>query len=299
MRGGEIYAVSVGFPGVGALLEHLKAVAGVRRLTPGEYPSVPEGATVIFGAWHPSYRDLLFFGPPRRRGILWTSSAGEMELNGQGVEIAQLSRILRWLENGTLDFLLCTDPKLARCFDHPRVGHLPCPVAPELVRPRGAEKVDGIGLFCPAKPSKNVFPQLLAVRLFQRRHPGFRLHTNLRSHAGVIEQLGIDAEIHGWMPRRQYLELLESMRVNLQVELCGDYFNYQAVEAGLLGVPSVVGPGAEYSARLRVPNSEDPESIVRMMELALHANPRKVRKEVVKLAEYNNVEVVRVLETIK
>jgi len=224
-----------------------------------------------------------------------SSSAGEMELSWQGVEITQLNRILGWLEDGTLDFLLCTDPKLARCFDHPRIKHLPCPVAPDLVKPRAVEKRDGIGLFCPAKPSKNIFPQLLAVRLFQRRRPGFKLHTNLKAYARVIAMLGIDAEVYDWLPEERYRELLASLRVNLQVERCGDYFNYQVVEAGLLGVPSVVGPRSPLG--LGVGDPEDPAEIADAMERA--AEGGDPRGSIIKLAEENNKVVEEVAKWLR
>jgi len=296
-----LVSISLPFPGVTAYLNHFSRVVGSKHITLQSNTNIqmPKDATVIIGAWHPIYRDLI----PRiqnKKGVLWTSSAGEMGLEANGVEIIYLAEILRLLDGGKIDFILFADPGLAKVFDRDSTYWIPCPIATDLVKYEPINKIDGVGFFTPQKLSKAMFNNLLAVKLIQRNRDT-KLHTNIRGYENVTRMLKIDAEIYDWLPMEQYHKLLSSVKVNLAVSWAGEYFNYQVIEAALLGTPSVVNSNADYYPieELKASNPDDPGEIADRIDYALD-HPElgeKARKSILELAEGNNARVRVVLQT--
>lgn len=297
-----LVSISLPFPGVTAYLNHLSRVLGSKHivLQPNTNIQMPKDATVIIGAWHPIYRDLI----PRiqnKKGVLWTSSAGEMGLEANGVEIIYLAEILRLLDEGKIDFILFTDPGLAKVFDRDDTHWIPCPIATDLIKHESTKKIDGISFFAPQKLSKAMFNNLLAVKLVQRNEDT-KLHTNVRGYENVIRMLKIDAEFYDWLPMERYHKLLSSMRANLAVFLLGEYFDYSIVENALLGVPSVVNAVADFYPLddTKVRNPDDPTEIADKIDYALD-HPElggKARNGILKLAERHNAKVNDVLDEI-
>lgn len=318
-KNAEIYTISTGFPGVTALCRNLSAVVGSKHIVyqPGVDIDIPKDATVIFGAFSAAYRDLIF-GLPNKKGICWTSSGGEIEASTQGIEIVQLDRILTWLDNGAIDFVAFTDPYVAEVFKRDDTFWMPCPLAPSLVEPKDVDKVNGIGLFCPAKINKNIFNNLLAVKHVQKKRD-VKLYTNLRGFTKAINMLGIETEVYDWIPAMEYHKLLVSMKVNLATDWSGTYWNYQAMEAALLGVPSVVNITAssyypltdafsivsdrimcDSLSGLMVANPDSPIEIARAIEFALDHPELStlVREKAIESAKRANLEVEKVLSEI-
>jgi len=297
-----IYTISMSFPGVTTLCRNLEAVVGSRHIVyqPGMGIDIPKDAIVIFGAFSPAYRDLIF-GLPNKKGVVWTSSGGEIEASTQGIEIVQLDRILTWLDNDVIDFVAFTDPYVAEVFKRDGTFWLPCPLAPSLVKTQDVEKVDGLGLFCPAKINKNIFNSLLAVKHVQKERD-IKLYTNLRGFAKAIAMLDIEAEVYDWLPATEYHKLLASMKVNIAPEWSGTYWNYQVMEAALLGTPSIVNATAPYYPldELKVINPDSPIEIADAIEFALDRPELStlVREKVIESAKRINREVERVINEL-
>ncbi|MDI6860137.1 MAG: hypothetical protein QMC85_06555, partial [Methanocellales archaeon] len=298
-----IYTVSLGFPGVEAYFRNLEAIGLSKHITLKQNMqlTIPKDAVVLFGPYTEPYKELI---PkiPNRKGVLFTSSSGEIGLTPNMIETVFLERTLALLDDGGIDFVLFSDPKMAEIFKRNGVLHCPCPIAPNLVKyDRNVEKTDGISLFCPAKLSKSIYGNLLAVKLIQEKRD-IKLHTNLKGYENLIKMLGIDAEIHDWLPTEHYHKLLSSMGVNLAVEWCGSYFNYNVVEAALLGVPSVVNAVADFYPldEIAVRNPDDPTEIADKVNYALdHPELGNIaRGRILKLAEKHNAKVREVLDEI-
>jgi len=190
----------------------------------------PDADIYILAAWHPVYREFMGLGAGSKLGVLWTSSGGEMDL--EPIEQEYLWELNR---DPRISFIWFGDPALAQVY--PEKGfHLPYPLAVDGVIAPNVDKRDIVTLFCPTGPKKNIFNQLLAMKMIQRERK-MVLHTNIYGYDKILKE--VDHVRHGWLPDEDYQRLLASARVNLACSWC-ETFNYNAGEAGLLGTVSVI-----------------------------------------------------------
>ena len=202
----------------------------------GDRVHVPTAEVYILAAWHPSYSRLLGLGS--KIGVLWTSSAGEMDL--EPVEQSYLEEIVK---DPRISFIWFGDSSLAQVY--PEKGfYAPYPMDPDGVEPLNVEKQEIATLFCPTGIKKNILNQLLAMKLVQKERK-LTLHTNVVGYdyllSNNIPGEGLDCVRHSWLPQEEYYRLLASARINLACSWC-ETFNYNVAEAGLLGTPSVISP---------------------------------------------------------
>lgn len=292
-----IKTISLPFPGVEAFCKNLSVVAGTEHFTLGKDEiKLSSDSIIIFGAWHPIYETLLN-KIPNKKGVLWTSSAGEMDFTPNSVEILYLTKILNLLDEGDIDFILFTDPNLYHVFKRDNVFHISCPVKIP-PPPKNEEKIDGILFFQPPKITKNIYNNLLAVKLVQKELP-LKLYTNLKPYEEVIKNLGIEYEMFDWLPEEEYFDLISKMKVNLAAFWCGEYFNYQVVEAALLGTESVVSKNAEYYPfnYSKVQNLDNPVEIAEKIKTTLKHQFVNIRLVIIHKCEMWNADVVAHLST--
>lgn len=209
--------------------------------------AIPDADIYILAAWHSAYEQLLGLGG--KTGVLWTSSAGEMDF--EPVEQEYLRRIR---EDPRISFIWFGDPSLAKIY--PEKGfYAPYPMDVDGVNPPNVEKKNIVTLFCPTGPKKNILNQLLAVKLVQSSTK-LTLHTNVQGYESLFNDVrGIDAIRHEWLPDVEYRSLLASAKVNLACSWC-ETFNYNVAEAALLGTVSVTSGSVPLPGlRVAFPNS--------------------------------------------
>ena len=280
--------LSVSFPGAKRPLEE-GAKLGLWEFVPlheGRV-TIPPADIYILAAWHPAYEQLM--GLQGRIGVLWTSSAGEMDF--VPVELGYLTGILA---DPRISFIWFGHLALAEL--HPAKGfYAPYPLDTAIDAPV-LEKADIATLFCPPGPKKNILNQLIAMALVQREIR-LTLHTNvpLNQYRGVVPKL--DAVEHGWLPQAEYHRLLGMATVNLACSWC-ETFNYNVAEAALMGTPSVTSSTIPV-AGLPVADPNDPREIEREI-LAICNNPSvnvTMRASVRQQAERRNSELRHILAT--
>lgn len=106
---------------------------------------------------------------------------------------------------------------------------------------RQANPVPGlhIGVFGTGAPWKNMETQIIAAGLFAKTHDGpVHIHVNEFRPTPTIEALNIVLIQHGQLPRPEFLELLATMDIVLNVSLT-ETFGYLVVESFMIGVPCV------------------------------------------------------------
>lgn len=217
--------ISVPFPGARRPLEEGKKL-GLWDfvLLEGESVRIPPAETYIFAAYHPVYDRLLSLRG--RIGILWTSSAGEMDM--ESVEQQYLKHIL---DDPRISFVWFGDACLARVY--PEKGfYAPYPLDTNVPKP-DMPKQDIATLFCPTGPKKNILNMLLAMRLVQKE-----IKLTLQTNVEGYDLGGLDCVKQSWLPSADYRNILAAAKVNLAVSWC-ETWNYNVAEAALLGTPSV------------------------------------------------------------
>lgn len=231
----KIVALSVPFPGAKRPLEEGAKLGMWDFVLLDGKVEIPPADLYLLGAWHPIYEQLL--SAPADKAVLWTSSVGEMDFTS--VERGYLRGLL---EDTRISFIWFGCPALGEA--HKPKGffaeypfHLP---ESEGDLPDIAPKRDIITFFCPTGPKKNILNQLYALRLAAARGLDFTLHTNI---AGYDQELMAIPKVvrHGWLDRPAYEALIASARLNMALSWAETY-SYQAVEAALMGTPSLASP---------------------------------------------------------
>ena len=222
------------FPGVRRALQEGAHLGLWRHIELDKPQQIPLNDIMLLGAWHPQYEQLLVARKPRW-GVLWTSSPGEMDMAGaeigqRGVEVEYLHRIL---QDPRISFIWFGDPALAQMF--PDKGfYAPYPLHIPPSAPREEPQPPGYAtLFCPNTLKKNTFSQLLAAQILHDQM-GLSLETNIP----ISWLISLPAQVHGWLPDREYQRVLGGSRLNLCCSWA-ETFSFQAAEAALLGVPSL------------------------------------------------------------
>jgi glycosyltransferase involved in cell wall biosynthesis len=249
-------------------------------------PKFPKSDIYLLAAWHPAYEQLLALGD--KRGIVWSSSVGEMDFTP--IEQRYLWEIER---DPRIDFLWFGDKGLALA--HPQKGfYAPYPLSCNASSPQ-VKKEDIATLFCPTKPSKNIYTQLCALKIVQKQTK-LTLHTNIQGYDAILSEL--DHVRHGWLPQPGYQKLIASARVNLAVSWA-ETFNYQCAEALLWGTPSVTSYTVPIPG-MQVRNANDAEEIAESIVMLLDM-PKLVEmysKELGKLASEWNAGLTETLKRL-
>jgi len=127
------------------------------------------------------------------------------------------------------------------------------------IKKRPFDDVLNIGCFGSIRPMKNHLSQALAAIYYARDKGKFlRFHINLRAEQGGEEVLKnlralfakskARAELigHPWMPREDFLQVVNQMDLSLQVSM-SETFNIVAADATACGVPMVVSREIEWA----------------------------------------------------
>lgn len=232
----KIVALSVPFPGAKRPLEEGAKLGFWDFVLLDGKIEIPPADLYLLGAWHPIYEHIL--SAPADKAVLWTSSVGEMDFTP--VERGYLRGLL---DDTRISFLWFGCHALGAAHE-PKGFGAPYPFAVpenEAGLPGIAEKKDIITLFCPTGPKKNILNQLYALRLAATKYGiDFTLHTNI---AGYDQELRAIPKVvrHGWLDRPAYEALIASARLNMALSWAETY-SYQAVEAALMGTPSLASP---------------------------------------------------------
>ena len=279
----KIVGIAVPFPGAKRPLEEGAKLGFWEfvEITEGNV-RIPRADIYILAAWHPIYERLLSLG---RVGVLWTSSAGEMDF--EPVEQRYLASIL---QDTRIEFVWFGDPSLASLYSQ-KGFHAPYPMMLG-VSEGGADKSDVITLFCPTTQKKNIFNQLLGVYIFQRTGGKATLHSNVRGYDDVFDLLRV--ERHHWLPDAEYRALIQSAKVNLACSWA-ETFNYNVAEAGMLGTPSIISSTVPLPGHV-VRNPNSPNDIAVALHRCLEDAPplfTHIRQDMHRKAIENNEACLR------
>ena len=280
-----IVALSAPFPGVSRVFEEGEKLGLWTFHLVERETDIPPADTYILGAWSPAY-DAMLSRLSGKVGVLWTSSAGEMDL--EPVEIEMLRHVLR---DPRIDFIWFGDQSLGKMWDKGFYCPYPLDYRPE----PSCDPQRVISLWAPGTLKKNLLNQLLAVSAFQGEGNSVKLYTNVS--LDPIRRLGItlDAVEFGWLDRKRYHEILRRSLVNLSTSWA-ETFSYQMAEATMLGVPTVSSSAIRWGRGEVMPN--DPEDITR--EISLSIRDRSARVEYLReaLDRYSRDSRQQLVETL-
>lgn len=283
----NIVALSLPFPGAKRPLEEGAKLGMWTFILLGKGQiSIPPADIFILAAWHPAYEQLL--GLPGRIGVLWTSSAGEMDFTP--VEQHYLNNINR---DPQIDFIWFGDPSLARVY--PRKGfYAPYPFDVDEVALPAVEKRNIVTLFCPTGMKKAIYPQLLAVKLIQGS-VDLTLHTNIQGYDHILNEL--DCQRYGWLPDEEYKALVASARINLAVSWAETY-HYQGCEAALMGTPSVGSRAIPWLPKSYTANPNSPLEIAAKMKYLLMHPEIDLKEHIRYICRKNNAKLMGIFQRL-
>lgn len=247
------------FPGVRGTFQHLSAVAGtVHFNNPTEiFKIVKEKPDlVILGGYLDYYTQVLFTCKKEgvKTAILFTSTLGQAELSSDFIELAQLNALKKMLERNEITYLLFGSSSLSGVFASPKIKRYWNPFSVDYVQKHlkqtenlPTQKVNGIVMFMPFAPRKNIVNQLMAVKILQRDDPSLLLLTNniAPQYRIFCNDFGIVFQDMGWLHPINYYRALQRAKASLQITLC-EAFDYVAAESICSGTPVIVAPSVEW-----------------------------------------------------
>lgn len=148
---------------------------------------------------------------------------------------------------------------------------------PRTLRPSG-KQID-VGCFGAIRPLKNQLIQACAaVRYAAARSKKLVFHmngsrieqfgnSNLKNITALIAGAGQTLNLHPWLDREEFLELVATMDICLQVSLT-ESFNIVSADAVSMGVPLVGSEAISWLPRRSQADVDSSESIVTAMDLA-------------------------------
>ena len=198
----------------------------------------PYGDNVIFGTFHPVHEGIIrkLNKLNIRPSFMWCSTLGQMELTPH--EMGLFTRLVDLLKRGNIRHILLHRRLFASMHHFVENAKL-LPHSIDMTPYRRVQKSNMRGfhvdLFCRVRPGKNILNQIAAFKLTGIEGT---LHTNFdaRRFSGIVEKIGANIMRHGWIPAHEYLSLVASMGMSLQVTI-GESFNYAVCERMCLGVP--------------------------------------------------------------
>ncbi len=247
------------FPGVSRTFEDMKQF-GLKIICAHEYKQVKEDDLVIFGAYHQVYAL-----PIRRlkckKFLLWTSPLLQMELSPDEPNIFNF--VLDLKDRGIIDQIWFGDPGMWKAYED-KGFHMPYPL--DVDRLMAFRKPDperqGISLFCPWTPRKNILTQLAAVKIVQKDFPDSVLYgNNMNVYTPIAQRMGVSFVDCGWMKDDVYYQMIQKVKVGLQVFL-SESFCFTAFDHMILGTPVIASACLDWLPdQLKVKNSDDPVEI--------------------------------------
>ena len=260
-----IYGVLPGpgiFPGVTRVFEDMRDLFGLKIIYPHEYNQLAEDDLAIFGAYHQAYAM-----PIRRlkckKFLLWTSPLLQMEFSEEPVIFNQ---VLNMKDRGIIDQIWFGDVGMWKAYED-KGFFMPYPLNVKRLQPYydplPPEDREGIALFCPWTPRKNILTQLAAVKLVQQDRPEAVLYGNgMNAYAPLAERMGVSFVDCGWMKKDAlYYQMIQKVRVGLQVFL-SESFCFTAFDHMVLGTPVVASACVDWLPdSLKVKNLDDPVEI--------------------------------------
>ena len=250
------------FPGVTAVFRDGEKL-GLWKFYELHKPFPKEAKLFILGAWHPYYR-MLFPDLKGKKTILITSTPAQLEM---GVVDMEFLRLIQEFKNrDVIDDILCGSLALAEWLD---AKYFPYPIwlSPDKAFNSIEEKVPNcVGLFLPYHYRKNIFNQIIALKLLQKRIPTLEVFTNLNPY-----YLPSFCKFVGWRYRAEYLQLLRTVQVFLHVTWTESlaYGVIDALREGTLPLVSTQVQGFLGSSFF-VPDSDNPDEIADALEFMLN-----------------------------
>ena len=171
-------------------------------------------------------------------------------------------------EDRTIDFLLFTIESLAAAFNG---TYLPHPV--NIIEPPEIERKNIISFFCPPTDKKAILPQLIAVKLFQKNHPEYTLHTNLVAYQQVMGWLDINHNLHSWLEQDKFYEIISKSKFALQCSF-SESFNYFVSDCLMCNTPVITSKEIDWNPiKNLVVDKIDPIQIKDKMEYIAELHP--------------------------
>lgn len=284
-----LVALSLPFPGVCRVFEHGERLGLWKFVCLRGDVDIPVSDHYIIGAWHDFYRDKLLNVLPEssRITVLWTSSVGEVSL--EPVEVSLLQEVLL---NKRVSKIWFGSAHMSRLFSDKGV-YAPYPIDFDYASPR-KDHGSYMTLFAPPTAKKNLFTQFAAIALLQRDR-GLPLYTNVR----VPEVFKINYTFHEWLPDLVYRDLISGSCLNWACSWA-ETLNYQALEAAVYEVPSVVSRAIGWAPRTaQVDSAGDVISMIYTAKVIL-GNPeygKVFRKRALRHASLCNAELRSAIES--
>lgn len=233
------------FPGASNVALHLESLGFSKHLWLDDQVDLKalDADLFLLVAWCPQYSMLL----PHLKSkvaVLWTSTPLQSELTEQEIEIDYINFISGLEKVSRIWF---GSSVFAGVF--PGKGfYCPYPADPKLVlnkAPKDDLERHNIGFFSVfGNCMKNIYSQLIAVRLLQGELPDLLLATNGMSmrQRRFSDNIGLKYEDKGWIEdKTEYYRLAKSTLLNIHASIT-ESFSYQAWESMLLGTPVLMSP---------------------------------------------------------
>ena len=145
---------------------------------------------------------------------------------------------------------------------------------------KGKRHLD-VGCFGAVRPLKNQFQQAIAAIEFANNHGWhLRFHINagrvergdevLKNLRALFKHSRHELIEHGWLPHADFLRLLRTMDISLQVSFT-ETFNIVSADAVGLGVPIVVSKQVDWACRAFQADPNNASDIAAKMREALHS----------------------------
>lgn len=157
------------------------------------------------------------------------------------------------------------------------------------------DKILNIGGFGAIRPFKNQLIQAMAAKVAAKKlglHLHFHMNTTRLEQGGESVYKNIKALLghslieHGWKNREDFLELVKTMGVCLQVSFT-ESFNITAADSVHENVPCVVSPTISWMPDIMKVEPEDMDGIVSKIISSLNHREKYAEKQVKALNKYN------------
>ena len=249
-----MYFINAGMPGVEAVGKAGQALGLWKYMNVSTIVNtIVEDDFIIWGAWH-EYYNREIRKHRCKQGRLICSSLGQMEMSG--IELEWLTYDFKLLEKGVLDYIFFGSKDAYEVYKtrHENVRWFPYPVyqSTNLLKSQSTKIPNSVGIFLPSTPRKNILNQKAACELARRSILDLQVFTNEK----------------GWLPEKEYYELLGKMRIVLNITHV-ESFSYATIDAIQHGVLPIVSPCVQHNLDLpdevMVSNPDSPLDISGML----------------------------------
>lgn len=228
--------------GVGRVMEDMKSLGLSEHITikKGAEVTIPKDADVLIIP--PSWNDIAFIKAIRpsvnKLVVMWTSPPLQMQLCGSKADAYEIRIWTQWLKLlDYVDYVWCASPDLPEVYKNDKIFYAPLPYDSRTVKakPKKMEERDGVSITCPPHPRKNLYPQLLAIKILNKKLKTTEL---VGVYGEIAKSLDIEIDDRGYLVNRRYWDFISSAEIAFQVFL-SESFCATAWEHMLLDVPIV------------------------------------------------------------